>query len=113
MNVCGGSFFHSLLYYCLLQNQLGALETQLQKTLPSSGGFLASTSPNVQTPSLQTAKTTFRQQDMVGGPFMGPFKWLRGAESPLDKCLHLGRDLMITDLVLLTDSDVIVFQWSS
>ncbi|CAK9027936.1 unnamed protein product [Durusdinium trenchii] len=26
--------------------------------------------------------------DMVGGPFMGPFKWLRGAESPLDKCLY-------------------------
>eukprot|EP00438_Fugacium_kawagutii_P029243 Skav229578 [mRNA] locus=scaffold568:832458:843886:+ [translate_table: standard] len=24
---------------------------------------------------------------MVGGPFLGPFKWLRGAESPLDGCL--------------------------
>ncbi|CAL1172126.1 unnamed protein product [Cladocopium goreaui] len=25
---------------------------------------------------------------MVGGPFRGPFKWLRGAESPLDGCLY-------------------------
>ena len=25
---------------------------------------------------------------MVGGPFLGPFKWLRGAESPLDGCLY-------------------------
>lgn len=25
----------------------------------------------------------------MGGPFQGPFKWLRGAESPLDNCLLL------------------------